>query len=110
MKTTFFDVPQDSPVERERKAGNCGNGKWDGFDVVYLRLQRVAERLGKGRTPSRLIHASCPPPSQDHVDVMAAMGSGHEGRMKEWVMYAIGRGWLTADDLNETGRLARSLA
>lgn len=93
----------DSPVMREIRNGPRGNGQWTGYDKVYARLQLVAHKLGAGRRVYQTYYAThCERPSQDHIDVMAALGSGHEERMKATLHYCITRGWLTVDDINNT--------
>lgn len=96
-----FEVPQPSPVDTELRAGPRGDGRWRGYDAVYTRLQLVAHKLGASRKwwPACGRHgAGCAAPSEDHVAVMAALGSGHEERMKAMLMHCRDRGWLTAAD------------
>jgi hypothetical protein len=75
----------DSPVERARKAGPRGNGDWPGFSVVYRKISDAAERMG--RTPRVAL-------SQEHVETMAVLGSGHEHRMKTRLWWLRTYGWL----------------
>lgn len=78
-------VPQDSPVEQARKAGPQGNGDWPGFDMVYRKISEAADKMGKTKYV-RL--------SQEHVDTMADLGSGHEERMKHRLHWLRTYGWL----------------
>ncbi len=62
---------RDSPVETARKAGPCGNGEWPGFAAVYAKIAAACQRMAKRCYLS-----------DDHVQTMADLGSGHEERMK----------------------------
>lgn len=64
---------QDNPIEQARKAGLRGNGNWKGFNSVYTRIARGCEKMSQ----SKRIHLS-----EDHINSMADLGSGHEERMK----------------------------
>ena len=78
-------MPGDSPVESRRMAMPRGNGDWPEFDKCYERLQRAAIYL------SRSALTRC---NQDHIDVMAAMGSGDEETMKYYVHLAYTYKWI----------------
>lgn len=67
------NVIQDSPTEKARKAGPCGDGKWPGFDHVYSQISAAADVMGRTR------HVRL---SEEHVETMGDLGSGHEERMK----------------------------
>lgn len=62
-----------SPVEQARLAGPLGDGNWPGFDSVYTQISTACEKMGRNKQ----IHLS-----DDHVETMADLGSGHEERMK----------------------------
>jgi len=76
---------KDSPVEVQRKAGPCGNGDWPGFDAVYCKIAAACERMAVGRNTYL---------SDDRVDTMADLGSGHEERMKARLHWLRTYGWL----------------
>ena len=78
-------ILRDSPVEARRKEMPKGGGDWFGYDRCYDRLKSAAEHLA-GNQHTRL--------SQDHIDIMAAMGSGHEETMKYYVHIAYLYGWI----------------
>lgn len=63
----------DSPVEQALKAGPRGNGEWSGFSAVFRMIAQGAEAMAR----REYVYLS-----QDHVDTMADLGSGHEERMK----------------------------
>lgn len=79
MKT----LPQDSPVEQRRKELPRGNGSWAGWESVYDRLAAAAERL------SRTLHLS-----EEHENLMAALGCGHEETMKAELHRCYSRGLI----------------
>lgn len=74
-----------SPVEQARLAGPCGAGDWPGFGQVYFNIARGAEAMARN---SR-IHLS-----EDHVQTMGDLGSGHEERMKARQFWLRDYGWL----------------
>lgn len=78
-------ILRDSPVETRRKELPKGNADWPGYDRCYERLQFAAKHLAKNQY-TRLC--------QDHVDVMAVMGSGHEETMKYYVHLAYQYNWI----------------
>jgi hypothetical protein len=78
-------LPQDDPVEQERKTLPRGSGDWPGFDHVYEQLQRACFRLASSST------TRC---GDDHVHLMAVLGSGHEETMKAEMAVARSRGLL----------------
>lgn len=73
LKRVLNGPMPESPVETARKAGPCGDGQWRGYSYVYKRLAEGAEAMAR-RPYVRL--------SDDHVQTMADLGSGHEERMK----------------------------
>ena len=79
------NATQDSPVERRRKEGLCGTGNWPRYEHVYKKLARACETMAKNRY-LRL--------SDEHVDAMAALGSGHEERMKAQLHHLRHRGFV----------------
>ena len=81
-KTNSFG---DSPVEVQRKAGPRGNGDWPGFDAVYTKISEAAGNMGRTR------HAHL---SEEHIDTMADLGSGHEERMKARLVWLHTYGWV----------------
>lgn len=78
-------VLRDSPVEIRRKEMPKGDGNWTGFDRCYERLQFAAKHLAKNRS------TRC---GYDHVEIMAAMSSGHEETMKYYVQLAYLYNWI----------------
>lgn len=77
-------LPQDSPVEIERKEGLNGDGDWPGFNSVYTKISEAADRMGMSDCWL----------SDFHVSTMADLGSGHEERMKARLMLLRVYGWL----------------
>lgn len=84
-KNSTWTHCQDSPVERERKAGPCGDGNWPGFSAVYAKISAAAEKMA--RAPHVHLYA-------DHVATMADLGSGHEERMKYRLHWLRTYNWL----------------
>jgi hypothetical protein len=78
-------ILQDSPVEARRKEMPKGDGDWPGYYRCYVRLKSAAEHLSRNQY-TRL--------GQDHIDIMAAMSSGHEETMKYYVHKADLYGWI----------------
>ena len=78
-------ILRDSPVEIRRKEMPKGDGGWPGFDRCYERLQGAAKYLSRNKYTYL---------NQDHIDVMAAMGSGHEETMKFYVHLAYQYKWI----------------
>ena len=78
-------ILRDSPVEIRRKEMPKGDGAWPGFDRCYERLQFAAKHLAKNQYTWG---------GQDHIDVMAAMGTGHEETMKYYVHLAYQYNWI----------------
>ncbi len=76
----------DSPVDHVRKQLPRGDGQWTGFDAVYMKLQEAAHRMAQEK------YMLC---SDEHVTLMAIMGSGHEETMKAEMHRLIGRGYIT---------------
>ena len=85
----YFDlpgtIPKDSPVEEARKSGPCGDGDWPGFNEVYEKIERACERMAD----SKHVHLS-----DDHIEIMADLGSGHEERMKSRLHWLRMYGWV----------------
>lgn len=69
----FGPLPQDSPVEKARKDGPCGDGNWPGFGAVWSKIQEACHKMARTK------HVYL---SDDHVQTMGDLGSGHEERMK----------------------------
>jgi hypothetical protein len=82
---SFFAIPQDSLVEQARKAGPRGDGNWPGFDHVYTEIYKAAERMSRNKN----VHLS-----EDHIETMGDLGSGHEERMKARLHWLRTYGWL----------------
>lgn len=66
-------MPASSPVEQRRKELPRGNGGWRGYSYVYGRIQAACEAMGRTRYVAL---------SEEHVNAMAVLGSGHEETMK----------------------------
>ncbi len=81
----YAKLHSDSPVEQARKAGPCGNGDWAGYSHVYANIAKGAEKMAQN--PYR----RC---SEDHVQAMADLGSGHEERMKARQMWLREYGYI----------------
>ena len=64
---------QDSPVEKARKELHTGDCEWAGYEHVRDNLQIAAHHLASGK------YTCC---SDEHVQVMAILGCGHEETMK----------------------------
>ena len=73
-----------SPVEEMRRTMPRGNGDWHGYSKVYSRLQAAAYHLAADE------YTRC---GEDHVAIMAAMGSGDEETMKHYAGLALTYGW-----------------
>ena len=80
-----MEVLRDSPVEARRKELPRGDANWPGYDRCYERLKSAAKHLANNEN-TRL--------HQDHIDVMAAMASGHEETMKYFVHLAYQYNWI----------------
>jgi len=74
----------ESPVERAMRAGERGDATWPGFDEVYIAIRRAADAMGASK--ARL--------SPEHIETMAALGSGHQGRMIARVAWLRLHGWI----------------
>lgn len=81
----LLPVSPDSPVEQARKSGPCGKGDWPGWDAVYQKISDAATRMGLSST-WRL--------TDEHIDTMADLGSGHEARMKARLWWLRTYMWL----------------
>ena len=75
----------DSPVDIALRAGPRGKADWPGWDSVYTKIARAAEKMAQ----TRHVHLS-----DDHIATMADLGSGHEGRMKERLWWLRDRGYI----------------
>jgi hypothetical protein len=75
----------DSPVEQARKAGPLGDGNWTAFDPVYTQIQPGCHKMAQNRN----VHLS-----QDHVDSMADLASGHKERMKARLHWMYTYNWI----------------
>ncbi len=75
----------ESPVETKRKALPRGDGDWAGFAEVYARLAAGCNAMA-GTLYVYL--------SDEHVNAMAVLGSGHEESMKYEVMRMRSRGFI----------------
>jgi hypothetical protein len=85
--TRLLNAPMpDSPVTIALRSGPRGNGNWPAFAHVYANIARGAENMARKKYV-RL--------SQDHIDTMADLGSGHEERMKARQMWLREYGYLT---------------
>lgn len=76
---------QDSPVERRRKELPRSNGDWKGYAQVYARIAAGCEAMAR----ARYVHLS-----DEHVNAMAILGSGHEESMKYEQMRMRNRGFI----------------
>lgn len=81
-------IPQDSPVEERRKQLPRGTGDWAGYATVYRRIAAACALMAKDK---RLYL------SEEHVNAMAALGSGHEETMKYEQMRLRDRGFVKYD-------------
>ena len=84
MRHSFNAPLPDSPVESARKAGPLGNAGWPGFPAVYRKIAGACERMGR----TKYAHLS-----EEHVQTMADLGSGHEERMKYRLVWLRMYGW-----------------
>jgi hypothetical protein len=67
------------------KAGPRGDGKWPGYSTVYSKISKAAELMGRDKSTHL---------SDDHIQTMGDLGSGHEGRMKHRLHWLRTYGWL----------------
>ena len=75
----------DSPVQTALLNGPRGNGDWPGWPEVYDRINSACYLMGLDP------NVRC---SEDHVESMADLGSGHEERMKYRQMWLRQYGWI----------------
>ena len=75
----------DSPVYKAVKEGPRGDGNWPGFDSVWSKISSACFEMAKDRR-IRL--------SDDHIETMGDLGSGHEERMKWRQMWLRTYGWI----------------
>lgn len=78
-------ILEDSPTTKARKAGQLGDGNWPGFDDVYIKISQACEEMAK----DHYVHLS-----ENHVETMADLGSGHEERMKYRLAWLRTYGWI----------------
>ena len=76
---------QDSPVDVALHEGPRDTSDWPGYKHVWNRVQEGCQKMAEAPH----VHLS-----QDHVDAMADLGSGHEERMKGRMHWMIDRGYL----------------
>jgi hypothetical protein len=79
--------PQDNPTEKLRKTLPKGNGDWPGYNYVWNKLQEAAHFLALNK--NRYLYLS-----NDHVEIMAVMGTGNEELMKGKMLFARDMGWI----------------
>ena len=84
-KATLGLLISPSPIDIALMAGPRGKGDWQGWDTVYSNIARAAEAMGRSN------HAHL---SQDHIETMADLGSGHEERMKARQFWLRDKGWI----------------
>jgi hypothetical protein len=77
-----------SPVEQRQAELPKGDGDWPGAEHVWRKLQEASHYLAKNK------HTYL---SADHVECMAAMGSGHEETMKHQLSIAYAYSWATPE-------------
>jgi hypothetical protein len=75
----------DSPVDEALRAGPRGKGDWPGFPEVYRKIAAGAEAMAR----KKYVYLS-----DDHVQTMADLGSGHEERMKSRLWWLREYGYL----------------
>lgn len=75
----------DSPAEQIRKQLPRGDGKWPGFEKVYDNIQAACHKMAASKA-SYL--------SEEHIEAMAILGSGHEETMKCEQMRLRDRGFI----------------
>lgn len=75
----------DSLVEQARKSGPCGDAGWPGYNYVYSQIAQAAEQMALNRRTWL---------SDEHVETMADLGSGHEERMKLRLWWLRMYGWI----------------
>ena len=76
---------KDDPVEQERKLLPQGNGNWPGYGHVYDQLQKAAHKIAEDP------YLRC---SDEHIQVMAILGCGHEETMKYEMARCYSRGFI----------------
>lgn len=75
----------DSPVESERKTLPRGNGAWKGYAHVYSKLKEACMSIAKN--PYLL-------QGEEHISMMAILGSGNEELMKYEMARCYSRGFI----------------
>jgi hypothetical protein len=79
------EVPQDSPVEQRRKELPRATGDWPGYASVYANIAKGCEAMA--RTEYVCL-------SDEHINAMSVLGSGHEETMKYEQMRMRNRGFI----------------
>lgn len=87
MRTAIID----SPVESLRKTLPQGDANWPSFGHVWSKLQEAAHYLASQRY-MRL--------GDDHIRIMAVMGTGNEELMKGELMRCYSYNWCKAQKTN----------
>jgi hypothetical protein len=84
-KKKDMNILQDNPVEKLRKSLPQKDNDWPGHAYVWNKLQEVAHFLASNK------HIYL---SDDHIEIMAVMGTGNEELMKGKLLLARDRGWI----------------
>jgi hypothetical protein len=87
IKEQHINIPQDDPVEKLRKSLPQKDHDWPGHAYVWNKLQEAAHFLALNK--NRYLYLS-----DDHVEIMAVMGTGNEELMKYQLLLARDRGWV----------------
>ncbi len=83
--TRNYKTVTPSPTETRRLELPQGNADWPGYAVVYDRLQQAAYNLASNKSTYL---------SNDHIETMAVLGTGHEETMKYWFHVCLNNGWV----------------
>jgi len=78
------EIWKDSPVDKELKEYKRGDRNWKGWESVYDRINKACHDMA--------INGVCL--TDLHVEAMAALGSGHEERMKSMLWKLRLYGWI----------------
>lgn len=76
---------QDNPTEKLRKTFPRGSGDWPGSGYVWNKLQEAACYLALNKQTYL---------SDDHIEIMAVMGTGNEELMKDKLLLAREYRWV----------------
>lgn len=76
---------RDDPVTVAWRELPHGDGTWPGYDAVYDKISRAADKMSRARYILR---------SEIHVQTMAILGCGHEETMKAHVHWLMTYGWI----------------